>query len=63
MENKYKEGDVVYAKVNPETRLVVRRFLDQIYYCTVADDPGKKERVYFERELTGDTGVNEKPEK
>ncbi len=51
MENKYKEGDVVYAKENPEKKLVVRRYVDRIYYCKVQDDATAKELVYFEREL------------
>jgi hypothetical protein len=51
MENKYKEGQVVYAKVNPALKLVIRRYVDRIYYCKVQDDPTRKELVYFEREI------------
>ena len=51
MNNKFKEGEVVFAKINPELKLVVRRYIDQIYYCKVQGDPGQKEHVYFEREL------------
>ena len=51
MENKFKEGEVVFAKINPELKLVIRRYLDKIYYCNVQDDPAQKERVYIEREL------------
>jgi hypothetical protein len=50
MENKYKEGQVVHAKVNPALKLVIRRYVDRIYYCKV-DDPTRKELVYFEREI------------
>ena len=53
MENKYKEGDVVYALENPSLKLTIRRYVDKIYYCTDQKDPGSKDRVYFERELTG----------
>lgn len=51
MENKHNAGDTVYAKVNPTLQLVVRRFVDSIYYCKIQNDPGHKELVYFEREL------------
>ncbi len=51
VQNKYNAGDIVYAKVNPRLELVIRRYIDQIYYCKVKDDPERKELVYFEREL------------
>ena len=51
MENKYKEGEIVYAKVNPELKLVIRRYVDRIYYCKIQDEPDRKELVYFEREI------------
>lgn len=51
VQNKYMPGDVVCAKVNPTLKLVIRRYIDQVYYCKVQDDPGRKELVYYEREL------------
>ena len=51
MENKFKEGEVVQAKVNPSLDLVVRRYVGRIYYCKIQKDPTHKELVYFEREL------------
>jgi hypothetical protein len=54
MENKYKEGDVVYAKINPALKLVIRRYIDNIYYCKIQEDLNRKELVYFERELASD---------
>ncbi|HWY12940.1 MAG TPA: hypothetical protein VN026_16515 [Bacteroidia bacterium] len=51
MENLYKEGDIVFAKENPTLKLVIRRYIDQIYYCKVHADSTAKELVYFEREL------------
>jgi hypothetical protein len=51
MENKFKEGDVVCAKENPTLKLVVRRYVDRIYFCKVQADTTAKELVYFEREL------------
>ena len=48
---KYKAEEVVYAKENPTVKLIIRRFVDRIYYCKVASDPTLKEQVYYEREL------------
>ena len=50
-EGKYKAGEVVYAKINPDLKLVIRRYLDRIYYCQLQADPKNKDLVYFEREL------------
>jgi len=47
-------GDVVCAKVNPPLKLKIRRYVDQVYYCKLLDDPEAKELVYFERELVED---------
>ena len=55
MENKYKEGEEVYAKVNPSLKLIVRRYVDRIYYCKIKKNPMLKELVYFERELMSDS--------
>ena len=51
VQNKYNHGDVVYAKVNPIRALVIRRYVDQVYYCQIQDDTTSKELVYYEREL------------
>jgi uncharacterized protein YodC (DUF2158 family) len=51
MENKYKEGDIVTAKENLNKKLIVRRYVDRIYYCKIQGEPNAKELVYFEREL------------
>ncbi len=51
-DNKYKEGSAIYANVAPSLKLIIRRYVNRIYYCKVAGDPTLKERVYFERELT-----------
>ena len=50
-ENKYREGETVYAKTDPGTRLVVRRYVSRIYYCRFPDEPDRKELAMFEREL------------
>ncbi len=49
--SKFKLGDTVYSKVNPEVKLIVRLYYRRIYYCKFAEDPEKKEVVFFEREL------------
>ncbi len=47
----FKTGDFVYAKSNPDVKLVVKRYIDRIYYCTAFNVHNAPERVYFEREL------------
>lgn len=51
MENKYKVGDAVFAKVNSEVILIVRRYVDRIYFCRLRDIKSEKDLVFFEREL------------
>ena len=47
---KFKEGEMVFANANPSEKLVIRRFLDRIYYCRT-ESPSAKDVVFFEREL------------
>lgn len=49
--NIFKPGDLVCAKVNPTVKLEVRIYARRVYYCIVSNDPEKKERIFFEREL------------
>ncbi len=35
MENKYIKGEVVYAKENPSLKLIIRHYVDRIYYCKI----------------------------
>lgn len=58
MENKFKEGEEVYAKVNPALKLIIRRRFDTLYYCKIKKDSTLKELVYFERELMSDSASN-----
>lgn len=52
MENKFNEHEEVYAKSDPELKLIVRRYVDRIYYCKVKDNPERGDLPYFERELS-----------
>ncbi|MFA0963342.1 hypothetical protein AB9P05_16180 [Roseivirga sp. BDSF3-8] len=54
VQNKYNAGDTVYAKANPSEKLVIRRYIDKVYYCKVMAHPERKELVYFEREIIED---------
>lgn len=66
VQNKYNHGDVVFAKVNPIQALVIRRYVDQVYYCQIQDDRASKELVYYERELVENPELvakNERDEK
>ncbi|WP_236978263.1 hypothetical protein [Membranihabitans maritimus] len=51
MENIFKEGDYVCDKTNPNIKLIVRRYVDRIYYCKVVNNPLHKDLVFFEREI------------
>lgn len=51
MEPKFKQGEIVYERVRPAQKLVVRSHMGQIYYCKAEEHPNSKELVYFEREL------------
>lgn len=50
-ENKYVAGDIVYAKENPNVKLIVRRYLARIYFCKFPNEPDRNELILFEREL------------
>ncbi len=43
-EHKYNEGDIVWALEAPNVKLVVRRYIDRIYYCKAFEDLEKKRR-------------------
>jgi len=51
-DNKYQEGEVVFAISSPSEKLVIRRYVDRIYYCIISSHPDQKELPFFERELT-----------
>jgi len=51
MANRYKKGDLVYAKGRPCVILVVQLYVRNVYYCTIQNGPGTNELVYLESEL------------
>lgn len=51
VENKFKEGDIVVERNRPTQKLVIDRYLNQIYYCRDQENSKLKELVYFERDL------------
>lgn len=51
LDNKYKEGEIVYARECPTIALIIRRYINRLYYCRIVDDPEGNELVYYEREL------------
>lgn len=50
-ENKYDIGDIVYAKANPDVKLVVKRYIRRVYYCQLPEELGRKDIPLYEREL------------
>jgi len=51
MENKFKVGEVLRAKINPNQNLIVKRYVDRVYFCKIQENPAHKDLVYFEQEL------------
>jgi hypothetical protein len=51
MHNLYAAGTIITAKIDPARKLLVKRYLGKIYYCTAVDDPSQKLLAFFEREL------------
>jgi hypothetical protein len=60
MENRFKEGEVVYERTRPSQKLVIANFAGGIYYCHVEENVHRKKLVFFERELKS---YNELPAK
>ncbi|MFD2561212.1 hypothetical protein [Aquimarina rubra] len=40
---KYEVGDTVFTKINPNISLIIRRYIDGIYYCGFQNDPDRWE--------------------
>lgn len=50
-DNLYKEGTIIYAKMEPGIKLIITKYRQRIYYCTVVDHPNQNNLAYFESEL------------
>lgn len=50
-DNKYPRGMFIYAKENPELKLIIDDYKQRAYFCAVVDHPELKLTAYFEREL------------
>jgi hypothetical protein len=50
-DNKYPLGMFIYAKIDPNLKLVIDAYNQRIYFCAVAGHPEMKQFAYFEREL------------
>ncbi len=51
MDTTYKAGTLITAHCEPNTPLIINRYLDRIYYCEAVNDPTHQLLAYFEREL------------
>jgi hypothetical protein len=51
MENKFKVGDLVAAKINPDVKLKIYRYLEKVYYCRLESGADLPIQAYFEREI------------
>jgi hypothetical protein len=56
--NKFSDGETVFERINPGQKLMVRRYVNKIYYCMVEDFPNRKDLVFFERELMASKTVS-----
>ncbi|HEV8512050.1 MAG TPA: hypothetical protein VGQ59_02175 [Cyclobacteriaceae bacterium] len=51
-DNLYKEGSIICAKLEPTIKLLITKYRQRIYYCTVVGHPDQTNLAYFESELT-----------
>jgi len=50
-DNIYPVGSFVYARAQPDLKLVIEQYMQRVYFCGVFMQPGSKQIPYFEREL------------
>jgi hypothetical protein len=53
-EAKFSTGEIVFEKMRPRQRLIIRNYLDQLYYCNAFEAPDRKPLVFLERDLIRD---------
>ncbi len=57
MEKAYKEGEVVYERIRPAQKLIIKRYACNLYYCQAEESTNRKELVYQERELMSSSSL------
>ena len=50
-DNIYAVGTIITAKEDVTKKLVITKYFQRIYYCSVVGNEAGKQKVYFEREL------------
>ena len=50
-DNLYKEGMVISTRIDPTLKLLITKYRQRIYYCTVVGHPEQNNLAYFESEL------------
>jgi hypothetical protein len=50
-DNLYEEGTVICARTEPTLKLLITKYRQRIYYCTVVGHPDQNNLAYFESEL------------
>ncbi len=50
-DNLYKEGSFIYARIDPTLKLIINKYRQRIYYCSVVGHPEQNNFAYFEKEL------------
>jgi hypothetical protein len=51
-DNIYKVGSVITARENPTQKLLIEKYYQRIYYCSILpEDPSARLKVYFQKDL------------
>lgn len=50
-DNIYPVGTMIFARAQPDLKLIIEQYMQRIYFCRVLDQPGTKQIPYFEKEL------------
>lgn len=51
-DNIYDIGTTIFANERPSIPLLIRRYIDRIYYCIDETKPDEGDHVYFERQIS-----------
>ena len=50
-DNIYPVGTMIFAREQPNLKLIIEQYMQRVYFCRVLDQPGTKQIAYFEKEL------------